>query len=257
MCPESHLYRIAQKHDTDKAVHAHYLKNYEEHFSSLIDKNIKLLELGVRNGGSLLLWRDYFQRALVVGLDINAVEVEDDSGRIRTYQGSQQDTQLLDRIAEENAADGFDIIIDDCSHIGVLTRVSFWHLFENHLKSGGLYVVEDWGTGYWDNWVDGVRYKPSSKSFNQTRYRVTRGIARLQQLSFLVKLPLIGRVLRKAKAHLVRSEYKIHGYGMVGFVKELIDELAMPDIGTDLNSPLSSQFREMKIYQSHLFVTKA
>src|SRR5438309_8699047 len=52
----------------------------------------------------------------------------------------------------ETAPEGFDVIIDDCSHIGELTRISFWHLFEHHLKPGGLYVIEDWSTGYWDSW---------------------------------------------------------------------------------------------------------
>src|SRR4029079_9351006 len=93
----------AADYNTDKAEHAHYLRNYEEHFQSLHDQPVKLLELGVFKGGSLLLWRDYFPRGAIVGLDLNQVELADESGRIRLYQGRQEDTDLLDRIANENA----------------------------------------------------------------------------------------------------------------------------------------------------------
>ncbi|MGI8835645.1 MAG: hypothetical protein ACR2H4_03285, partial [Pyrinomonadaceae bacterium] len=99
-------------YDTDKADHAHYLRNYEDYFQPLLARDLKLLELGVYKGGSLLLWRDYFPQGLIVGLDLQQVHLDDPTGRIRIYQGMQQDTQLLDRIARENAPDGFDVIID-------------------------------------------------------------------------------------------------------------------------------------------------
>jgi spermidine synthase len=54
-------------------------------------------------------------------------------------------------VARKTAPEGFDIIIDDASHFGDLTKIAFWHLFDNHLKPSGLYVIEDWGTGYWSD----------------------------------------------------------------------------------------------------------
>ena len=255
--PASRLEELATRYNTDKAVHVHYLKNYENAFKELVGKDVKLLELGIKHGGSLFLWRDYFEKGVIAGLDINPVTLNDDSGRIHTYQGMQQDTALLDRIAQDVAPDGFDVIIDDCSHIGILSRSSFWHLFENHLKKGGLYIIEDWGTGYWDHWVDGVRYKPGGKGFSQPLYKVTRGLARLQQFPSLRHLPLVGGLLRAAKASIVRREFHSHDCGMVGFVKELVDELGRPDIASAAGgSSTTSKFREMKVYSSHLFITK-
>jgi SAM-dependent methyltransferase len=254
------LAHIAGKYDTDKAVHAHYLRNYEHYFRDLRADPVRLFELGIKEGGSLYLWRDYFPRGLIVGLDVEAVELDDHSGRIRTYRGMQQDTELLDRIARENAPGGFDIIIDDCAHIGVLARASFWHLFEQHLKPGGVYVVEDWGTGYWDNWLDGVAYRRGRKKLNPALYRLTRILARLQQQRFVRRLPLAGRVLSRAKALVVGAQYHSHDYGMVGFVKELVDELGMADI-TDprmgTGADRKSKFREMRISPSHLFIVKS
>ena len=254
------LAHIAGKYDTDKAVHTHYLRNYEHYFSPLRDREVRLLELGIKQGGSLLLWRDYFERGRVVGLDIMPARVDDPTGRVSTYQGAQQDTALLDRIAQENAPEGFDIIIDDCAHIGVLARASFWHLFDNHLKSGGVYVIEDWGTGYWDTWVDGVGYRARPKGFSPALYRLTRGVARLRQSPHVARLPLAARVLSGLKAATLRRQYSAHDYGMVGFVKELIDELGMADITHPqfgVAPPRPSKFREMRLSHSHLFIVKA
>jgi hypothetical protein len=251
----------ASKYDTDKADHTHYLRNYEEYFHPLVDKEVRLLELGIYKGGSLLLWRDYFERGLIVGLDLQTVEVSDPSGRIRTYEGRQQDTELLDRIAKENAPEGFDIIIDDCSHIGELTRISFWHLFDNHLKVGGLYVIEDWSTGYWDGWFDGVAfgYRSNSKDFAPAHFRIRSAFAHFQRIA-LVRWPFLKLPLRTVKRLMNGRQFRSHNYGLVGFVKELVDECGMADITrADRGTPpyRQSRFKEMRISPGQVFIEKA
>lgn len=257
------LTEISQdKYHTDKLVHTHYLRNYDQYFKALTDKEVRLLELGIKDGGSLLMWRDYFDKGLIVGLDIEPVRLDDDTGRVRVYQGQQQDAALLDRIRRETAPDGFDVIIDDCSHIGVLTRASFWHLFDNHLKPGGLYVIEDWGTGYWDTWVDGVGYEPrrAKQHYNPALYRLTRAVARLQASPLIIKLPLAGTLMKKAKAVVLDRQHYSHSAGLVGFVKELVDECGASDIthpqfGLSPHRP--SKFEEMRILPSQVFIVKA
>jgi SAM-dependent methyltransferase len=246
----------ATNYDTDKAQHTHYLRNYEEYFQPLIDKDIKLLELGVYKGGSLLLWRDYFEKGVIVGLDLNPVELPDESGRIRLYEGQQQDTGLLDRIAKENAPEGFDIIIDDCSHIGELTRLSFWHLFDNHLKPGGLYVIEDWSTGYWDSFFDGVAfsYRPKLR-FSPRIFRVKATLAHFQRSA-----PKLNGILRMMKRFFNRRQFHNHNYGLVGFIKELVDECGMADITReDRGSPpfRPSKFHDMRISPGQVLIVKA
>ena len=254
------LAQIAARNDTDKAAHAHYLRNYEEHFAHLRGRDVRLLELGVKEGGSLLMWRDYFPRGTIVGLDIEPARFEDATGRVRVYQGAQQDAALLDRIARECAPEGFDIVIDDCAHIGVLARASFWHLFDRHLKPGGIYVVEDWGTGYWGDWVDGVRYRPRRGTFSPRLYRLTRALARLSQHPLARRLPVAARLLESAKAAALRRQTSSHDYGMVGFVKELIDEMGAADATHPAHGrgpQRRSKFRELRVSHSHLFVFKA
>lgn len=239
-------------YDTDKKQLTHYLRNYEGAFEHLVGKEIRLLELGVYKGGSLKLWRDYFDHGVIVGLDAVPAEINDPSGRIRLYRGRQEDTQLLDQIAAEQAPDGFDIIIDDCSHIGELTRTSFWHLLDNHLKPGGIFCIEDWGTGYWSSWPDGMSYCPAarrSKSIGLTR-PIRWALRRLS--------PRILNV--KAMGAPYRKRFASHDYGMVWFVKELVDECGVGDAthaerGVPPSRP--SKFQRMIVSHGHVIVVKA
>ena len=51
----------------------HYFPIYEKHFEPIRNKPIKILEIGILNGGSLEMWRYYFPEATIVGIDINPV----------------------------------------------------------------------------------------------------------------------------------------------------------------------------------------
>jgi len=55
-------------YETDKIRHG-YLDVYDADRAPWIDKEITLLEIGVYRGGSLKLWRDYFPRGTIVGID--------------------------------------------------------------------------------------------------------------------------------------------------------------------------------------------
>ena len=217
-----------KEYGTDKGIQ--FLRKYENHFNHLVNEKINLLELGILKGDSLLMWRDYFDKGTIVGLDINPIELNDPTNRIHVYQGFQEDKKTLDKIRKETAKDGFDIIIDDASHIGELTKVSFWHLFDNHLKPGGSYVIEDWGTGYWGIWPDGEKYVISDP------HMIGGGI------------------------HQCKHQFKSHNSGMVGFIKQLVDEQAMaiitrPDRGNKIPER-KSKFLKMEIFLGQVFIYK-
>lgn len=250
----SDIAEIAQQHDTDKASQPGYLSHYSILFDHLRDREVRLLELGINKGGSMYLWRDYFPRGVIAGLDLNPVHLDDPSGRIRTYAGGQDDLKLLETIARENAPDGFDIIIDDCAHIGILARASFWYLFEHHLKSGGIYLLEDWGTGYWDSWADGVSYRGPSRTSAPFRFRAARAVGRLRRA-----IPVGKALLSHVKSWLLKGQFRSHDIGMVGFVKELVDEMGMADITHrehGLGAPRESKFREVRMFPGHVAVFK-
>ena len=246
-------------YETDKPTFDVYFRNYERVFAPYADRDIRLLELGINQGGSLKLWRDYFDRGTISAIDINPVTLDDPTGRIRVYQGLQQDTALLDRVRQENAPEGFDIIIDDCSHVGEFTAISFWHLFDRHLKPGGLYVIEDWGTGYMAGRSDGRRYRPHG-STTSLRSRLRPFVERLLLLPSLQASSGVRRVLAWGMNHLVRRKFPSHQMGLVGFVKQLVDEAGMDDItcppwGSPPYRP--SRFARLEITHGQAFIIKA
>lgn len=51
---------------------SNYFNVYERHFSSFRNKDVVILEIGVANGGSLQMWKNYFgNKAKIYGIDIN------------------------------------------------------------------------------------------------------------------------------------------------------------------------------------------
>ena len=244
-----------KNYDTDKS--ERYLSHYQDYFGLITGNDVKLLELGVLKGGSLMLWRDYFPKGTIAGLDLNLIGLDDPTGRIRIYQGLQQDTKLLTAIAREVAPGGFDIIIDDASHVGELTRTAFLHLFEHHLKPGGIYVIEDWRTGYYRNFVDGRRYSGSrgagllrqgfQKWIDSLTRRVEASVRENPGSAGFLK-----KVLQRIRKMSAKRRFKSHDYGMVGFVKELVDELGR-DIITSPVGGGSGEQQECKLLSLEFF----
>ena len=118
-----------------------YLDLYDEHTKAYVDKSPKILEIGVRRGGSLLAYKNIFENAKIYGIDINEkckqLEAEYD---FNIFIGSQNDVNFLQTI--KNNIDGLDIIVDDGSHVYKDIFTSFEHLYPL-LNDGGLYIIED------------------------------------------------------------------------------------------------------------------
>lgn len=235
------------KYDTDKISPNRFLEEeYDPIFEPYVQKKIALLELGVLNGDSLLLWRDYFPFGTIAGIDKKLPDGFDPGERIHIFEGSQADPQFLSQVANNVAPEGFDIIIDDASHIGELTKTAFWHLFDNHLKPNGLYVIEDWPTGYWSDWPDGKRL--NLESYAQQKFK---------------RSPFWLFLLSVATEKLgLRFPMRSHCYGMVGFIKQLVDEQAALRVTS--GSPMSkggptreSKFKKIIITPGIVFIKKA
>lgn len=147
---------LVVRHGANKP--AYYLPTYTQLLAFRRWDELNLLELGVATGGSLLVWRDYLPRARVTGLDRQLPALDEPGDRVRMYAGQQDDEALLTRIADERGP--FDVVIDDCSHVASATAASMRVLWPRLRGSGSLYVIEDWGTGYWPEWPDGAAFAP-------------------------------------------------------------------------------------------------
>jgi hypothetical protein len=149
------LSELAEEFGSDKWGVHRYTPHYEHHFSALRDQAIVVLELGIggysrekEGGASLRMWKWFFARAQVVGVDIQDKSFVDEP-RITSFQGSQTDRALMRRIVKKYGAPT--VVIDDGSHRSPHVIKSFGILFPL-LPSGGLYVIEDIQTSYWPQW---------------------------------------------------------------------------------------------------------
>lgn len=139
-----HLDIIFNKYDTDKNTNFHnYTRQYNELFKNYRDKPIKLLEIGVHNGGSIRAFRETFKNSIcIVGLDILELSksYEDSNNNIYVEIGDATNESFVKYITDKYGT--FDLIIDDGSHINRDVFKSFELLFPL-LNDDGIYIVED------------------------------------------------------------------------------------------------------------------
>lgn len=146
------LREIARRHDTDKGNSYHtfndvsYLDVYDFYWDSLREKATCVFEIGVRSGGSLKMWREYFSKAFIWGLDINPECNRFYGVDIQVVTGSQDDPIKAGEVAPFQS---FDIVIDDGSHVIDHVLASF-SLFWPRVRPGGWYAIEDVALGYGD-----------------------------------------------------------------------------------------------------------
>lgn len=118
-----------------------YLKLYDEYTNKFINKKSKILEIGVRHGGSLECYSKIFKNAEIYGIDINPeCKTLKEKYNFNIFIGSQDDDVFLKGI--QDTVNNLDIIIDDGSHIYNHIYKSFNYLFPL-LNDGGIYVIED------------------------------------------------------------------------------------------------------------------
>jgi hypothetical protein len=202
-----------------------YLK-YETRFRETGFVPCRILELGVHKGESTKVLSTAYPDAEIVSVDLVLHDDVDFSAypNVRYVQGDQADPAGLDALVRRHFPQSVDLVIDDASHIGYLSKLSFDAVFP-HVRSGGIYVVEDWGTGYWDTWPDG---------------------------SHLQDFPVA------AADGFFPKRLPSHDFGMVGFVKSLVD-LSAASLNVSYGAPpIRRQLIErLEIWGGLCFVHKA
>ncbi len=193
------LDEIGKKYNTDKSstfLHNNetysghdYLRYYDFFLSSLRDKKITFIELGIFRGASLKMWRDYFKAAKIVGVDNTKIaHIEEE--RIDVIYTDVPSDDLLSKLEKYKGTIWG--IVDDCSHAWSNQRVAFETLFPL-LESGGFYIIEDFWFGSRGDFMPPV-VKDSQSFFDYMRDRlnilrvpVSRGNSRYRP--FFMELP--------------------------------------------------------------------
>jgi cephalosporin hydroxylase len=123
----------------------HYFDIYHRHFVKFRDSDVHVMEIGVYSGGSLALWRDYFERrAHIYGVDIEPACKAYECDGVKIFVGDQADRSLWRKIKQD--VPRLDVLIDDGGH-SANQQITTLEEMLPHLSAGGVYLCED---------VDGV-----------------------------------------------------------------------------------------------------
>jgi hypothetical protein len=142
---------LAIKHKSDKSSYYHnYAVKYDKILSANKESILSVLEIGVAQGQSIKMWTDYFPKAIIHGADISAPSkiCEEYSNRVKFHLLDQRNEAQLKNMEQYSP---FDLIIDDGNHYWFEQILTFKTLFP-YVKSGGIYIVEDTTTSYWNEY---------------------------------------------------------------------------------------------------------
>jgi cephalosporin hydroxylase len=140
-----HLTELADFYGTDKGTKCHrYTDIYHSFLAPLRDRVQNVLEIGILQGASLLMWRDYFPNALVFGLDWNAYDTRQPGHeRIQTALANQREPESIHAaLCNWDLHRTLDRIIEDGAHTAE-TQVNCLLACATFMRPGGIYLVED------------------------------------------------------------------------------------------------------------------
>lgn len=143
---ESSLYKFYLNSPYRSVKHSGYFQVYEDILKNYINKKITFVEIGIHNGGSLFMWREFFgESARIIGIDLNPKAKEFEKYGFEIFIGDQSDKKFWRNFFNE--VGHIDILIDDGGHtyeqqiITVVSAIDF-------IKNNGMIIIEDTHTSY-------------------------------------------------------------------------------------------------------------
>ena len=160
----SQLCEIGRKYDTDKSSqrnnvsntrHCHpYTLFYDGLFKNKKDENLKIAELGILDGGSLLMWKDYFINSEIYGFEYNDMLIKKfkqnfNNNRITLSNiDVRNKDSIIKSFSELNIL--YDIIIEDTTH-QFEDQIRIIENIYQYLKPGGILIIENIFKSYNEN----------------------------------------------------------------------------------------------------------
>lgn len=144
-----------ENHDRWMIKWSNYFEVYDRHFQRFKNQEVHVLEIGVNQGGSLRMWREYFgPQAKVYGIDVDYRCKNFEEPGIEIFIGSQEDRAFLRNLKKRLPR--IDILIDDGGHTVRQQIVTFEEMFP-YVSETGVYLCEDLHTSYWPSYGGGYR----------------------------------------------------------------------------------------------------
>lgn len=136
--------------------HSAYFQVYEDLLSKYRNKKITFVEVGVLNGGSLFMWRQFFgPDARIIGIDFNPLAKRWEKDGFEIFIGSQSNPDFWSEFF--NSVGMVDVLLDDGGHTNEQQIVTT-HQSIPFIKDGGLLIVEDVHTSYFKDFDNPSKY---------------------------------------------------------------------------------------------------
>jgi hypothetical protein len=134
-----------------------YFAVYDEVLAKYRGKDaLVLVEIGVMNGGSLVMWREYFgESARIIGVDFSPTAVAMREKGFEIFIGDQASPEFW-RDFFGKVGD-IDVLLDDGGHTNK-HQITTIECCLDHIKDGGLILVEDVCTSYMPLYGNPSRY---------------------------------------------------------------------------------------------------
>jgi hypothetical protein len=154
---------------TDKNTGHSYISSvYEDLLNDIQDTCLNVLEIGIDQGGSIKLWKEYFSNATIYGIDIIDLQEIDDE-RIKLFKNDAYDINFVDSLPNN-----FDLIIDDGPHT-LDSMIKFLQHYQSKLNNNGILIIEDIQDM---NWIEILKLHISPENIQNYRVYDLREVKR-------------------------------------------------------------------------------
>lgn len=163
MIEDSLSYKAYLKSHYRSIKHSTYFNSYDYFLKNYIGQQITFVEIGILDGGSLFMWREFFgQNARIIGIDLNPDAKKWEKYGFEIFIGDQNKQDFWDHF--KASVGKVDILLDDGGH----TYEQQINTVENmigHINDNGVLLVEDTHTSYMDG------FGPKNYSFLKYVFR--------------------------------------------------------------------------------------
>ena len=161
-----------------------YFPIYEKLFEKYKNKPITFVEIGILDGGSLEIWKNYFgKNSRIIGIDNNPECKKFENEKFEIYIGSQSDPIFWQNFY--NKVGPIDILLDDGGHTNEQQIITLIESIKN-INNGGIHIVEDVHSSYQKHY--GNPYKYSFINFSKkTVDDINSNFPNLKNFNFSLK----------------------------------------------------------------------
>jgi len=136
--------------------HSSYFEVYQKLLSRYKGSDLIFVEVGVLNGGSLFMWREFFgTQARIIGIDLNPQAKKWERFGFEVHIGSQSDINFWKNFFINVGK--IDVLIDDGGHTNEQQIITSECAISN-IKDGGLLIVEDVHASYLGDFGNPSKY---------------------------------------------------------------------------------------------------